>query len=431
MFSDTKRGESSENRSIERYLILGIVALIPISTLSIRGHTDLDAGIILSIFILPITLRTTIKSRMPRRLLVLLLLALVCGPVLTLLATSTPARSVDQAIEIETLFLVLSFCISIPTVYWSVVKSGWAPTLNAFAVGAIAQGALNHSAWNGNAWKYVFAWPVVALILPKQGWGSRSRAYGIVVVVALILISIVFNNRSFAAFLCGAIVIGVLASRIRHPSARVRSVVSVVVVCLVGVGLYFGGSLAVTHGLLGRSIQLTSQAETANGQNLVIGARPEFAAALALFASHPLGFGPGVVPSEADVNAGKAGLASVGAATTGGFVDGFLFGQHLELHSVWWDLWIDFGPVGLAAGAYVGWLSIKLLLLVASSTRAPPFVLLTLGLGAFWDVLFSPIGNLMLDIVAILAMLGFVLSAQGMDDFQMQREDMPKSLDRV
>ena len=185
MFSDTKRGESSENRSIERYLILGIVALIPISTLSIRGHTDLDAGIILSIFILPITLRTTIKSRMPRRLLVLLLLALVCGPVLTLLATSTPARSVDQAIEIETLFLVLSFCISIPTVYWSVVKSGWAPTLNAFAVGAIAQGALNHSAWNGNAWKYVFAWPVVALILPKQGWGSRSRAYGIVVVVAL------------------------------------------------------------------------------------------------------------------------------------------------------------------------------------------------------------------------------------------------------
>ena len=422
MLSDVGRRASRPDDFLQRHLVLGIVTLIPMGILSIKGHANIDAGIVLSVLVAPITLRTTLHSQIPRRLLALLLVATACGPALTVLATTT-ARGVDRAIEIQTLFLALSLCAAIPSVFWSAVKSGWATTLNAFALGAIVQGALDHTTWSGDPWKYVFAWPVTALVLPKRGWGTRSRLYGIALAFALMLVSIAFDYRSFAGCLVGAVAIGVMASR--HSSVRVRSVANVGMVCLVGIGLYFGGSYAATHGFLGHSIQLTSQEQTASGQTLLIGARPEFGAGVALFASRPIGFGPGVIPSEDDIAIAKDGLSDLGGATTGTFVDQFLLGDHIELHSIVWDLWVDFGLIGLAAGLYLAWLCVRLLLGAVADQRAAPIVLLALGLSALWDVFFSPLGNLMMDLVALLALLGFLSRPQQM---KAQRGEAPAEL---
>jgi hypothetical protein len=427
MLSGAQRIASHQDHSLDRNVMLGIVALIPMGILSAKGHTDLDAGICLSVLVLPVTHQTTLKNRIPRRLLILLLVALVCGPVLTQLAITTPARAVNRASEIETLFATFAVCVTIPTVYWSVMRSGWARTLNVFALGMIVQGVLDPSAWGGNAWKYVFAWPITALLLPKRGWVSESKLYGIALAFALVVVSILFHDRSFVGFLCGAVLIGVLASHVRRTSVRTRSIASVAVVCLVTIVLYFGGSYAATHGLLGPSIQLTSQQQTTSGKGLLIGARPENGAALALFASRPMGFGPGVVPSVGDIDIAKSGLARLGSTTSGSFVNQYLFGGRLELHSVLWDLWVNFGLVGLVAGAYLGWLCVKLLFRSVSTTRAVPIVLLALGFSAIWDVLFSPSNILKVDIVTILVMLGFVLSAQQMDKNHVQPDDVSGS----
>jgi hypothetical protein len=410
MPSDFRRLNSQLDESLARNLILGIVGLIPIGFLAIKGHTNLDAGILLSILVLPVTLQTTLGARIPRRLLLLLVAALACGPVLTYFATTTPARAIDGSYEIELSFLLFSVCVTIPTVYWSVLKSGWVKTLNVFAVGLIIQGVIEPSAWQGNAWKYVFAWPITALLLPKRRSVIGAKLYGLTIAFALIAVSIVFNYRSFSGFLFGAILISIFSSRFRHTPIRTKAVVSVLMVCLVSIALYFGGSFAATHGLLGHSIQATSQKETTAGYGLLIGARPEVGASIALFESRPIGFGPGVIPSITDIDIAKAGLARLGVQTNSQYVNQFLLGGHIELHSILFDMWVDFGLVGLIAALYFGWLSTRVLFRSVSAARSAPIVLLTLGLSAVWDVLFSPLPNLNQDIVAVLVLIGFIVS---------------------
>jgi hypothetical protein len=118
----------------------------------------------------------------------------------------------------------------------------------------------------------------------------------------------------------------------------------------------------------------------------------------------PLGYGAGVVPSWKDLTAGTAGLAKINV-DTGGYANNYMFGGQFRLHSVLADLWVSFGPIGLALGLVILVALIRSLSFLIAERRAPTSVIFACSLG-IWYMLFGPIYSNWIDVCAA---LGFAL----------------------
>lgn len=95
-----------------------------------------------------------------------------------------------------------------------------------------------------------------------------------------------------------------------------------------------------------------TQARTAEqierGGSVVVGGRPELAASMALIARYPWGLGSGIKASYDDVHTAKSAMAGIGYDPNNGYVERFMFGTGIEVHSVIGDFWIWFGLAGTA-----------------------------------------------------------------------------------
>ena len=115
-----------------------------------------------------------------------------------------------------------------------------------------------------------------------------------------------------------------------------------------------------------------------------------------------MGFGLGTLPSSQDVLAAKAGMRAIGTDTENGYVDKYMFGGHIRLHSIVADLWATFGVVGFSLGILMMVALIYSLIDRLSTRTASGLVCLFAVLG-IWDLAFGPIYKNLSDVMLALA----------------------------
>lgn len=381
---------------LDRLIGTPVLFLFPITTLGARDIISLGALAAVPLVVVLVAAVPRFRHSLPFCLVWLGCLA--CGPVLTSLSVDDNiGRSEDTGMMVRLLAALAVAGLGFILLLWGRWKFGARYTLAVFAAGTLAQALITPALWLGNPWKYALAWPVAVLLLTL-----RRRGNGALLLVALAGVSVVFDFRSFAAVcvLAAALVVW----RRRPNEGRQRTLRPLVVVAVLAiVGLQVGTWLAL-HGDLGYSIQSRTFEQTQGGeQSVLVGARPEWAATTALMRHRPIGYGPGLVPALDDVTAARSGLYSVGGATEGEYVDDYMFGGRIELHSVAADLWVNFGPLGLVLAVMLGG---AILLALGRSLSAGGLqgwwaFLAMLGL---WDLMFSPIGSNLMHVVVAAAM---------------------------
>jgi hypothetical protein len=240
-----------------------------------------------------------------------------------------------------------------------------------------------------NPWKFALAVPIAVILLSLAEAGQR-RGLQFVILLALAAASAAFDSRSFfAEFLLAAVLVAwqwIPKSRTRRASAlRVLALLAVV-----GLVLYNVGISLLVNGVLGEGAQARSVEQIDRAGNILLGARPEAGASIALFLYRPLGFGAGALANDSDIDAAKAGMRALNYDPDNGYVENFLFGQKFELHSMLGDLWAYAGLIGIALGL----LSAVLLVMIVTkgvAHRAIGGLVLFLAVQSLWNTFFNPL----------------------------------------
>ena len=280
---------------------------------------------------------------------------------------------------------VLGACV----VVWARTRMSDAAVASLFGLGMLL-GINTGGRFAESPWRFGFAIPLTVLLL-GLAWMSGRGWLQVVTALALAGMSAANGGRSTAAMLLLAAVITLqqVAWRRRGSKtvSRVRAVVLVGGLC---VALYYLGQAAILDGYLGKDAQERTQEQIALSGSLIAGARPEFGATVALVEHRPYGFGVGVVPNTQDLLEAKAGMAKLRYNPDNGYVERYMFGDGIELHSTAADLWAKFGLAGLALTLYAVWIVVRGYTL-AFSRHAASALLTYLAIRTLWNILFSPL----------------------------------------
>lgn len=185
------------------------------------------------------------------------------------------------------------------------------------------------------------------------------------------------------------------------------------------VGLLAGGALAIAsmvtqlalNGNLGEELQRVQVSQSQSGTP--IPGRVEYGATFALMGHDPLGLGPGVMPSGADIGVGKSGLVAIGGSNSGEYVDGQMFANAFEVHSVAGDLWVEFGLAGLfLAGVILASLAQAVVLILKSAPSGATALYASVGIAGVWDLLFSPLSAAFRGVGLATGMAIFLISSR-------------------
>ncbi len=319
------------------------------------------------------------------------------------------------------LTLFVSF-VHLVVLLWARDRIGTRLTLALYAIGMICQVILTLDHTNDNAWKFGLAVPITLLGLVIA---SRGRPFwSVLVLLAVAYVSILCGFRSFVAFAIVAVIGWVWNAR-----SNLRSGWKLVGFAAVGVLAYWAGTQAALAGWLGERNRIVTEQQIEAAGSVIAGGRVESTASFALFAARPIGIGPGVLPLPSDIAVGETALVGRGVNIDGQYVNDYLFGAGVKLHSIVADLWVNYGLIGLALALLLAWITIRALVR-ALSDRATPIITFFLIVVVLWDLAFSPIGtNLWETILALAMLLPMSLTRNGIDESVPAPNHMSASFD--
>jgi hypothetical protein len=366
------------------------IAAMAVAVLAVRVSfgPDLTPGLFVSVLLLPVWLPCLKRFWGARLLVGGLVCALASG---YLLATLASGHQILSNAQLNTTVLILTLIGGIGVVLWSRTYLSSGQVGCSFGAGLIGNALIGGSSdlAAGNPLKFVWAIPVTVSVLAVAA-ATRSRVLDLSILLLLCAALTVVDARAlFAVCFLSLIVVGWQLRR-RRTSRRTAWVMTAVLISGLAFAIYQLSTALVLDGVLGADAQARSVAQIEASGSLLLGGRPELGATIALMGHRPLGFGSGVVADGGDIAAGKAGMASVGYDPNNGYVDHFMFGGKVELHSVFGDLWASFGVVGLLVAVLVGLLTI-LGIAGRIAQRTASALQLVLGFYALWNILFSPI----------------------------------------
>jgi hypothetical protein len=373
---------SDAQRALER-----AGAMLTLFALGLRQpiHTGITTGFLLAMLLAPVWL---VRIRRYRGAIPLLLLgsaAVIAGQLLS--AYSSDTNVVVASFRLSSTALLLGTLCTIGVVLWARTVLSGSAVAAWYGVGMLVGPVLERTPSQGNAWKFVFGLPVAIVVLAIAG--RRSRAWEFVALAGLALTSIHFDSRSYFAtlLLTGSVVLWQV--RPRAVRRRASAAGTAVVFALIGAATYFVGTTLLVNGYLGADAQSRSIAQIQTSGSLILGGRPELQATLALFKERPLGFGMGVVANPHDVLVAKSGLTNVNYAPNNGYVDRYMFGNQIELHSVLGDIWAQAGVLGIALVAMLAYLITGgLVRRIANGTAGA--LLVFVSVWSLWCLAFSP-----------------------------------------
>lgn len=364
-------------------------------------YLGLTAGALLAGMFLPLWLKSVRGSRWTMTVFLLIVASLFADVVLsTWLADS---RVFSRVAFMESVFLLVTLAFGVGWILWA------RKLLPDWGIGALFGVGLLLSVNPGSAlfpespWKFGFALPVTVLVL-ALAMRARSRWVEVVALAGLAGMSAFSSARSGAATLVLVLILVVWQSMKRPTSSRGAAFRTVMLVVFLAVGTYFALQGAILDGAMGDEARERTQMQLDTSGTLIAGGRPEIGATVSLMGAQPLGFGGGIMPSMHDLQIAKTGMAGLGYDPNNGYVENYLFGAGIELHSVLGDLWAWYGLAGLALAIVLAVFFVSRVAMLATARSASALVLF-LGIKAIWDLMFSPIESALTTLVLGVALL--------------------------
>lgn len=381
------------------------VALCVLLGLRINALPFAPVAGLTGIALLPALVPHLRRYRLVPTLLVLLAASVVAGAILTALRDT---HAVSMSVAVSRSVMVLALIGGIGVVLYARDHIGAAPAAVAYGVGMVGAIALEPVS-TVNAWRFSFSIPLAILILAVLSLRARLLPQ-VTALIALGLIGVLNDARSNSAMLFLAAVV-LLWQRFTQAVAQGRRRAGHVV----GLVLFAAGfvqlmQFSLLEGYFGEATQAKSEAQIQASGNLLLGGRPEAAASFALITRYPLGLGSGVQPTGADVYAAKTSMSAIGYDPNNGYVENFMFGDGIEVHSMLGDFWLWFGWAGLAAC-----LVMVLIVVLSAEDRLRSAtmtgLLAYLSIRFFWDLLFSPASSSMKLLTLLLPLAVLAVSA--------------------
>ena len=401
---------SREGREGWAFVTAGLAGLgIVLAGLELDVYLGLTAGALLAGVFLPLWIGSVRQSRWTVAVFLLVGASLIADAALS--AWMSGSRVFSRVAFLESIFLLVALLCGIGWILWARgIMRDWA--IGAlFGVGLLLSVNPASNLFPESPWKFGFALPVTVLVL-ALAMRTRSRWVEIVALLALATASLASGGRSGAATLLLVLVLVVWQSMKRPTSSRAAAFRTVTLVAFLAVGTYFALQGAILEGVLGDETRERTQMQLDTSGTLIAGGRPELGATSALMLAEPGGFGGGTVPSMHDLQIAKAGMAGLGYDPNNGYVENYLFGAGIELHSVLGDFWAWYGIPGLVLAVLLAVFFVSRVSMLATA-RSASALLLFLGIKAVWDLMFSPAETSLTTLVLGVALLAPMGAARG------------------
>ena len=243
-----------------------------------------------------------------------------------------------------------------------------------------------------NPWRFGFSFAVTVVAFAVAHTLNR-RWFDLLVVLGLTAVAMVTDARStFAILLLTAILVAwQMRPTGRLRNLRTRSGIGVVLaIGVLSVIVYNLGQAAIIAGLFGEETRRRTVEQLDTAGSLILGGRPELAATTALMAHQPYGFGAGTLLNPSDVLVAKTGMTTINYAPDNGYVENYMFGGTIEVHSVLGDLWARFGIPGLVLAGVILFLVLRGVGAAVAANRASG-ILIFLVVNTVWVFFFGPL----------------------------------------
>jgi hypothetical protein len=377
--------EPSTGNAADILAVTAAVVAVMLLGLRINIGQGMTPGYLLAFVLIPLWLPALGKFRWAKQLQVAGVLAALSGAWLTAFASTDHEISIKNLVSDS--ILVLGIVAGVGVILWARQIMPIHILGLLFGLGLLATIYVSELRFSTNPWKYAYSVPVAILVLSIVRF-MNNRFMEILVLLLLGTISALNDSRSFFAII--ALTTILLVWQYLPASRRNAVYKTLLAFGAIAVITYNAGATLVVDGYLGAGAQARSLEQIQTSGSLLVGGRPELTASLALLQLRPFGFGTGVLPSPADVLTAKAGMAAINYEPNNGYVEKYMFGEKIELHSVLGDLWAPFGIPGLIAG-----LGILVILLRVIATlvahRIGSGLELFLVILTLWNLLFSPL----------------------------------------
>lgn len=367
--------------------ILALLIMVP-SPVSI----SMSVGGILSLILAPVTFPTLWRDTRGRWFLFAVLALVPSG---WLVAQNSllqdRGRSLSNQVFLYEAALPVGLLGGVIGAYWSITILGFHRFLLLSLAGSLAAVPLSSGSFHSNPWKYGLALPISILAILLV---ARNRVLLVLVVLLLAGVSVRADLRLWIALLAIVTLVTVFAGNrwTRPPGSGVVSL-GLVTVAASMTALWLI-TQAATSGMLGTSMQerTRQQLEGANG-NLLLGGRPEWGAAIALWQENPFGIGIGVAPSLNDywIAIGNMPFSNRGLQEISTVAISFKRGQ-INFHSTFWNFWGFYGAAGviLVVLALIYLAHATMATIAATKSISLKASLTLLLLSGIWNILFSP-----------------------------------------
>lgn len=381
------------------------ILLCVIVGLRIALPFNAPAGGLIGLLLVPLWLPLLRRARLFVALAALLVAAAVAGVLLTWWM-STDHLALPSSL-VERSALALGLLGAVGALLWARTVIGLSAVSIAYGVGMTLGilGEIDASA----SWRFTFSIPLTILLMSIAARGDRLMPQ-LVIVVVLAAVGVLNDARSNTAMLLLAAVVLIWQRIGRASGSGRRRAGNVVGVVLFGIAVFFVAQAAILEGFFGEATKDRTQAQISTSGSLLLGGRPEIAASEALIRLNPWGMGSGIVASPTDVTAAKSSMAAIGYDPHNNYVDRFMFGGGIEVHSMVGDFWLWFGLPGLAACAIVAVIA-GMGLERALREGACTVLAVYLATRLMWDLAFSPAVSAMKTLPLALIVLAVPVSA--------------------
>ncbi|WP_454699181.1 hypothetical protein [Arthrobacter humicola] len=375
-------------------------ATVMLLGLRLNISQGMTPGYLMAFVLIPLWIPALAKFQWAKPLMAAGILALLSGVWLTAFAAADHDISVKNLVSDS--ILVLGITAGVGVMLWARKFMPIHILALLFSLGLLATIYAGELRLSANPWKYAYSVPV-AIIALSIVRSMNKRLMEILALLILGTVSALNDSRSFFAIIALTTILVVWQYL---PASRRNAVYKTLLAFgAIAVITYNAGATLVVDGYLGAGAQARSVEQIQTSGSLLVGGRPELTASLALLQERPYGFGTGVLASPADVLTAKAGMAAINYEPNNGYVENYMFGEKIELHSVMGDLWAPFGIPGLIAGLAM---LVLLLRIVATlvAHRIGSGLELFLIILTLWNLLFSPLYS---SAPTLLLTLGLVL----------------------
>lgn len=396
--SSTVAGVQARRWQQMERLLAGLLVVVVAMRFQVGGN--LTVGDLLAWAMVPMWL--PVLRRYRGALLLLGTGLLACASCYYLTRVAAVDHHVNMKLAWAVIKMVGSLVASVGIILWARTRLAPAALFTLYGLGMLVARPTNAKLFAENPWKFHVSVPmtIIVVALVQSERRPRTTLAALAGFAALCTLTDARSNLSVLV-LTMVLVMWRLLPGFRTRRSTVLG--TLFTLGAVGIAAYYALQAAILDGALGEETRARSVEQLRQSGSLIAGGRPELGASRALLELRPFGFGGGTYLNTHDLLVAKDGMLELGYDPNNGYVDRFMFGRGIELHSTTFDLWAWCGIGGVLLAAVV--LGIVLAGLGHRLNTAPVAgaVPIFCSLLTLWDLLFSPYFSSLPVMVLVLA----------------------------